>query len=34
MWDAVMFQHHKQVLAEGGLAACFPELSEIADSFH
>jgi glyoxylase-like metal-dependent hydrolase (beta-lactamase superfamily II) len=34
MWDAVMFQHHKQVLAEGGLAAYFPELSQIADMFH
>jgi hypothetical protein len=33
MWDTVMFQHHKTVLAEGGLAACFPELSEIAHSF-
>ena len=33
MWDTVMFGHHKTVLAEGGLAASFPELSEIADSF-
>jgi len=30
MWDAVMFQHHKDLLADGGLAAFFPELSEIA----
>ncbi len=34
MWDTVMFHHHQTVLAEGGLAASFPELSEIADAFH
>jgi glyoxylase-like metal-dependent hydrolase (beta-lactamase superfamily II) len=34
MWDTVMLQHHKTVLAEGGLPAYFPELSEIASAFH
>lgn len=29
MWDSVMFQHHKDVLAKGGLTAFFPELSKI-----
>ncbi|MEX1314540.1 MAG: MBL fold metallo-hydrolase [Desulfotignum sp.] len=33
MWDTVMFQHHKTVLADGGLSACFPELSDIAPPF-
>ncbi len=32
-WDTVMLQHHERVLAQGGLAGYFPELSEIAEAF-
>ncbi|EMS78916.1 MBL fold metallo-hydrolase [Desulfotignum phosphitoxidans] len=32
MWDSVMFQHHKNLLAQGGLTAFFPELSQISNA--
>lgn len=32
MWDAVMFNHHENILAQGGITAFFPELSSLADA--